>query len=130
VKSLLIACIALLATAAAPPDSSIQGFWSNPAGTVKVRIGACGPSLCGTVVSAASSAIADARDSGYPSLVGMQLLHDYRAAGQGQWQGTIFVPDLGRSFASRIELVDSGHVRVSGCLLGRFFCKSQMWRRA
>jgi uncharacterized protein (DUF2147 family) len=128
---LLSLVIALLVGASPPqPNSALQGDWRNPKGTVEVRIGACGASLCGTVIDASPSAIADARDSGYPQLVGMQLLHDYHAAGQRKWQGTIFVPDIGRSFSSHIDLVDADHVRISGCLVGRFVCKSQLWRRA
>lgn len=132
------AAIAVISFAALPAAAgagsrqagSLEGDWRNPAGSVQVRIDACGPTLCGTVVAASPDAIADARDSGYPALIGMQLMHDYHPAGRGRWQGTIFVPDIGRSFSSHIDLVDAQHVRVSGCLLGKFLCKSQLWRRA
>lgn len=130
-KSFLLFLVAGLSVAAAPqPSSVLQGFWRNPKGTVEVHIDACQTGMCGTVVSASASAVADARDSGYPALVGMQLLYGYHAAGPAEWQGTIFVPDIGRSFTSHIDLVDSDHVRVSGCLIGKFLCKSQLWRRA
>jgi uncharacterized protein (DUF2147 family) len=117
------------ATPLPQPQSTLQGVWRNPKGTVQVQIGSCGSALCGTVIGASPSAIADARDSGYPGLVGMELLRDYHAEGSRRWQGTIFVPDIGRSFSSHIELVDADHARVSGCLLGKFICKSQLWRR-
>jgi uncharacterized protein (DUF2147 family) len=129
-KPLLVVLFAALSVAASPPaDGSIQGFWRNPKGTVEVRIGDCGTSICGTVVAASASEIADARDSGYPALVGMRLLYDYHAYGPARWRGTIFVPDIGRSVSSHIELVDADHVRVSGCLIGKFLCKSQLWQR-
>ena len=120
----------LLAAAAPPPHAAIEGTWRNPMGTVEVHIGTCTSGLCGTVVSASPAAVTDARDSGYPGLIGMELMHDYHAAGRGRWQGTIFVPDIGRSFPSHIELVGGDQVRVSGCLVGQFLCKSQIWRRA
>jgi uncharacterized protein (DUF2147 family) len=128
----LIAALAVLLIAATPlpQPSPLQGTWRNPKGTVEVSIGSCDAGLCGTVIAASAAAIADARDSGYPSLVGMQLLHDYRADGPRKWQGMIFVPDLGRNFSSHIELVDADHLRVSGCLLGKLICKSQLWRRS
>jgi uncharacterized protein (DUF2147 family) len=130
-KSALVVPLAAVTMAASPqPGTTLQGYWRNPKGTVEVQIDACGISICGTVVSASPSAVADARDSGYPSLVGMQLLYGYHAAGPDEWRGTIFVPDIGRSFASHIELVDADHIRVSGCLIGKFLCKSQLWRRA
>ena len=127
ILALMLAAISL--GAAPPPGSPLEGSWRNPKGTVEVRIGPCGQALCGTVVTAAPSAIADARDSGFPTLVGMQILQGYRPAGRSRWQGTVFVPDMGRSFSSHIVMVDTDHVLVSGCLLGGFLCKSQLWRR-
>jgi uncharacterized protein (DUF2147 family) len=124
------AVLAALLIGAAPPSvSDLQGNWSNPKGTVEVRVGSCGSALCGTVIAALPSAIADARESGYRSLIGMQLLHDYRADGRGKWNGIVFVPDMGRSFPSHIQMVDANHVRISGCLIGTFLCKSQLWSR-
>jgi uncharacterized protein (DUF2147 family) len=130
-KASLMALSTAMTMAASPqPGTTLQGFWRNPKGTVEVQIDTCGNAMCGTVVAASPSAVADARDSGYPSLVGMQLLYGYHAAGPDEWRGTIFVPDIGRSFSSHIQLVDADHVRVSGCLVGKFLCKSQLWRRA
>jgi uncharacterized protein (DUF2147 family) len=128
--SLIVLSAALTMAASPQPGTTLQGYWRNPKGTVEVQIDACESGMCGTVVAASPSAVADARDSGYPSLVGMQLLYGYHAAGPDEWRGTIFVPDIGRSFSSHIELVDPDHVRVSGCLVGKFLCKSQLWRRA
>lgn len=129
--TLVAPMLAMMSLGAAPPPqgSPLEGAWRNPKGSVEVRIGPCGEALCGTVITATPSAIADARDSGFPTLVGMQILRDYRPSGHGRWQGTVFVPDMGRSFSSHIVMVDADHVLVSGCLLGGFLCKSQLWRR-
>lgn len=123
-----------VAAAAAPPATSssnaaLHGTWRNALDSVDVRIEDCGVSVCGVVIAATAEAIADARDSGYPHLVGMQLLRNYRAGGRGRWVGTVLVPDLGRSFSSHIELIDAGHARVAGCLWHQYFCQSQLWRR-
>jgi len=115
--------------AAAPPANPIRGLWRNPMRTVEVRIDECGQQLCGVVVGAASEALADARDSGYPNLIGMELMRDYRADRPGHWVGTVFVPDLGHSFSSHIEMVDTNHARIAGCLWRQHFCKSQVWER-
>ena len=106
-----------------------EGFWMNPRGTVAVRTGACGAHLCGGIVWASAEARADARDSGVDPLVGVQLLEDYRPLGSGAWAGTVFVPDMGRRFASRIEQSEPDHMVVKGCVLGGLLCKSQTWRR-
>lgn len=126
----LLAAAAIGNAPAPAPASPLQGNWRNPKGTVEVRIGVCGAALCGTVVAASPVAAADARAAGYPALVGMQLMRRYVPAGPARWQGTVFVPDIGRSFSSHIDLVDADHARVSGCLFGQFLCRSQLWRRA
>jgi len=114
---------------AGPGDVPIYGIWRNPMGTVDVRIEACGDRLCGKVARASAEALADARDSGYPGLIGLELIQDYRAERPGRWVGTVLVPDLGHSFSSHIDLIDPNHARIAGCLWRQVFCKSQVWRR-
>ncbi|AZI35405.1 hypothetical protein NT2_09_01110 [Caenibius tardaugens NBRC 16725] len=106
------------------------GTWSNPLGTVKVKTGDCAGNLCGWVVWAAPQAIADARDSGVTRLVGTELLKNYRSTGPGQYQGRVYVPDMGRTFFSTIKQNDVNSMRISGCILGGLICKSQEWHRA
>jgi uncharacterized protein (DUF2147 family) len=132
---LLLAPTAILyaaALGAAPAQSTnalLHGVWRNPLGTVDVAIADCGQNVCGVVTAASQDAITDARDAGYPRLVGMQLLHNYRPARPGRWTGTVTVPDLDRTFSSHIELLDPAHARISGCLWHQYFCQSQVWRR-
>lgn len=111
------------------PNAALHGVWRNPPGTVEVRIEDCGPNLCGVVTNAAQEAIQDARDTGYPALIGMQLLRDYRADRPNHWAGTVLVPDMGRSFSSHIELIAENRARITGCLWHQFFCQSQIWQR-
>jgi uncharacterized protein (DUF2147 family) len=130
VKALLLLVAAALSAAPAPSyNAMIHGVWHNPDNTVSVRIDNCGDGLCGTVIQASPSAIADARDAGYPGLIGMQLMSGYRADGPGHWSGTVFVPDLGRSFSSHIKLLDPNRARIAGCLFRSVFCMSQTWQR-
>lgn len=110
-------------------ESPLFGNWRNPTGSVTIRIANCGASTCGIVIGATPGAIADARDSGYPNLLGMLLLSGGRADRSGQWHGTILVPDMGRSFSAHISLIDSNHARVTGCLWRSLFCQSQTWQR-
>ncbi len=112
-----------------PANAAIHGVWRNPYNSVDVRIEDCGDQLCGVVVGATAEALTDARDSGYPNLIGLQLLRDYRADGPCHWSGTVLVPDLGHSFSSHLVLIDPGHVRIAGCLWHQFLCKNQIWRR-
>jgi uncharacterized protein (DUF2147 family) len=128
---------ALLATPAmahpAVNAAGAEGIWLNPKGTLAVHTDACGPglapALCGRIVWASPQAQADARDAEVPHLVGTQLLENYRPHGRGVWQGTVFVPDMGRRFFSQIEALSPDRLQIKGCILGGLLCKSQVWTR-
>jgi uncharacterized protein (DUF2147 family) len=129
-RSLIVLASAALAASTPPPAPALIGNWRNPHGTVELRIARCSHCLCGTVVRASSTAISDAREAGYPALVGMELMKSYCPAGPLRWEGTIFVPDLGRSFSSHVQLLDRDRARVAGCLVGQYVCRSQIWYRS
>ena len=118
-----------VAAAMAPTPSAINGTWLNPDGTVAVRTGDCAGRLCGWISWASPEALQDAKDSGIERLIGTELLQDYRAEAPGRWRGTVYVPDMGHSFSSRITQLSPNELKISGCLLGRFVCKSQVWRK-
>ena len=101
----MIALLSAFALAAAPvavPQVEPVGLWENPRATIRVRTAPCGAALCGAIVAAAPTAEADARDAGVTSLIGTELLRDYRQIGPDRWAGTVYVPDMGHSFSSRI----------------------------
>lgn len=105
------------------------GLWVGPHNDVAVRTGACGQRLCGWVVWADPTARTNARNGGVDHLLGTELLQDYAADGGNAWSGTVFVPDMGRSFSSRIEQVAPDRLRIRGCMLGGLICRSQTWTR-
>ncbi|WP_336958552.1 DUF2147 domain-containing protein [Sphingobium aquiterrae] len=128
----MMACAASAGTAEAArmgDSSPIIGTWINPRGTVAVETRPCGAALCGRVSWASAQAQQDAADAGVRPLIGIELLQDFHPAASGRWEGTVFVPDMGRRFQSIIAMQDGGRMRVSGCILGGLFCKSQIWRR-
>jgi hypothetical protein len=73
--------------------------------------------------------LADAIDAGIPHLVGTTLLQDYRPKGPGHWAGRVYVPDMGRTFYSTIDQQGPDQLKISGCILGGLFCRSQLWHR-
>lgn len=111
------------------PGPSPAGLWLSPHNNVAVRTAPCGARLCGWVVWASAGARADAKDGGVERLLGTELLEDYAADGSGAWSGTVFVPDMGRRFASRIDLPTPDTLRIRGCLWGGMICRSQNWSR-
>ena len=113
------------AAAAAHPG----GVWRNPKNSVHIKVQPCGGNVCGTVVWANARAQEKARKAGTPNLVGRQLFQEFRPAGGGSWNGRVFVPDVGRSFSGSLKPAGPNNMVASGCLLGRFICKSQTWTR-
>lgn len=125
-------CIALLSlltatVSAASAGAAPTGLWLNPHNSVAVRTGACGDKLCGWVVGASKEALSDAKDSGVANLLGTELLEDYVPAGHDSWSGTVYVPDMGHHFSSRINQLSARALQIKGCLLGGMICKSQTW---
>lgn len=127
--AMLCAVIPTAAGAAGQPPTPI-GTWVNPRNSVKVQTGECNRRLCGWVVWANAEAVQDARDGGVDRLIGKQLLQDYQPTDSGRWTGHVFVPDLGRTFYSTITQIDASALKISGCILGGWMCKSQVWHRA
>jgi len=125
--AILGATLALPAAAAEVPQPA--GLWISPHHDVAVRTAPCGDHLCGWVVWASATAQADARAGGTDRLIGTELLEDYRADGRGIWSGTVFVPDMGRRFSSRIGLPSVDRLQIRGCLLGEMLCRTQLWTR-
>ena len=122
--------LAAAAVGVTPPPNPALGTWTNPRRTLAVRTAPCGPAkLCGAIIWAAPAAQADARAAAVARLIGTELLQDYRRDGAGVWKGRVYVPDMGRSFSSRIKQANPNELTISGCLIGGLFCRSQTWRR-
>ena len=113
----------------AAAHAGMEGVWLNPKGSVAVQTLSCAGRLCGKIVWVSAVALADARESGIDNPVGIELLKDYRRSGDGTWHGMVYVPDMGRSFRSTIVALAPDRLKISGCLIGNFICKSQIWRR-
>lgn len=123
---MLFALFAMIATDPAP----IEGRWKNPSGRVTVLIEACGEDYCGSVIATAESARADARRGGTTNLVGTQLMSGFKLAGPGKWRGRMFVPDINHRSKAELRLIGADQLKVTGCMVGRMICKSQLWTRA
>ncbi len=125
----LLAAPVLFAAPAAAAPPPIAGIWTNPAGSVQVSMAPCGPRLCGTVVAASDRARDDAAAGGTDRLVGTQLFRGLVADGPGHWSGEVFVPDLGRTVAGTLTVIDAGTIEVAGCVIPGIVCQTQVWTR-
>ncbi len=110
-------------------NERFDGIWRNPEGSVHIRAEPCGANMCGVVIWANDQARNDAVKGSGMELVGSTLFRDFRPDKRSGWRGQVYVPDVGKTFSGTIILKDVNHLEGKGCLLGRFFCKSQIWKR-
>ena len=139
-KAALLAAV-LFGMAGLPAEAfasdSALGTWRMANGKVTVRVSPCGQHLCGTVV-----ALRKPRDDrGRPRLdkenpdpalrsrpvIGLTILSNMRAGGDGYWTGTIYNPDDGNTYRSEMKLQNDNTMRVDGCVM--VFCKSMKFVR-
>ena len=123
---MLAGSLALLLAAQASTAAPIEGRWRSPGGNSIIDVAPCGEGWCGTVAWASARAKKDA-EKATKELVGTQLLTDVKAAGEGRWNGRIFIPDRNMRLTAKIGMAPGGELKVSGCLAGKAFCKSQLW---
>ncbi|MSP51005.1 MAG: DUF2147 domain-containing protein [Alphaproteobacteria bacterium] len=125
--SLVAACLA------APVAAEPIGLWLTEGGKSRVKIEPCAERLCGTIVWLREDLPGiDARNEGEAlrarPILGITLIAGFKPSGEARWNGgTIYNPEDGRTYDSKIELADPHTLRVSGCVL--FFCKAQHWTR-
>jgi uncharacterized protein (DUF2147 family) len=137
---ILAATALLIAAAPAQPPAeqtaassmtspSWEGTWRNTNDTVHLRAAKCGAAMCGTVVWAIPKAREDAKNGSGRDLIGRELFENFRPAGDGQWKGKVFIPDLNTRASATVTPTSRNTMLVSGCLMFGLACKTQHWWR-
>ncbi|MGW8203938.1 DUF2147 domain-containing protein [Sphingomonas bisphenolicum] len=126
----LSAAFALMPAQAAQP---VTGRWATVDGKAIVQIAPCGRHLCGKIEKIVKPTPGrpqtdiknpDAALRSKP-LVGLALLTGFEDAGD-QWKGTIYDPESGKSYTSKLTRNGDGTLKVQGCIAS-FLCKTQTW---
>ena len=135
--------LALLPMAALPAlaaDSAL-GEWVTEGGKARVAITPCADDarkLCGAITwsyrpaDAPPGPLVDVNNQD-PALrarpiVGLPLIQSFQPAGSGAWdRGTIYDPEGGKTYKSKMRLKGPDMLEVNGCIL--FFCRGQTWTR-
>jgi uncharacterized protein (DUF2147 family) len=135
----LLLLLAVLWTA--PAAASAAGEWLTEGGKARVRIAPCtadAGQLCGTITwsyrpaDAPAGELVDVHNTD-PTLrtrpiVGLPLLQGFEPDGPDAWAGgTIYDPEGGKTYKSKLRLKGADELEVDGCVL--FFCESQSWTR-
>jgi uncharacterized protein (DUF2147 family) len=131
----LAAAIAILGTAPLAAAEPIAGSWITASRDGVVRVGPCGPSVCGRLARflVTPPQGVDQRDVRNPDaklrtrkVLGMPILTGFREDG-AVWRGTIYDPKAGKSYRSIVRRLDADRLEVKGCIGP--FCQTQVWRR-
>lgn len=137
---LVAVTVLALAVSAGPSMASdgATGTWRLSNGKVTVRVAPCGGGLCGRVVALRKPTDGKGRprldkENPNPALrsrpvIGLTILSNMRANGEGRWSGTIYNPDDGNTYSSRMQLLGPSTMKVDGCVAG-VLCKSMKFIR-
>ncbi len=134
----LLTGLVLAVVAAGNAYADVEGTWLSEDGGSHILIKPCGEKMCGEVVwlkeplDKNGNAKVDIRNKDESlrdqPIIGLFLIWDMSAAGDGKWKnGKIYNPRDGKTYNSKMELVDANSLKVTGCIL--IFCKSEKWTR-
>ena len=132
--------MAMAGAAQAGGTAAAAGDWITQTGLAKVRIAPCGPALCGAVVWMKQP---NDPQTGQPQIdnknpdpalrsrpaLGLQIIKGMKPSGEGHWaDGTIYDPQSGKTYASRLTANPDGTLKVEGCIA--ILCQAQTWKPA
>ena len=135
-KKLILAFVfaGLPALAAHADPHNVFGVWETQAGTSHVEIADCGDGTpCGTVVWLDADALLPgvtpetAIDANGDNVLGLKILHSFSQKKKDWRKGTIYDPEHGKTYGSRIKLRSDGNLQVKGCIGP--FCQTQVWTK-
>ncbi len=127
--------IASLWSGVASAASPIDGLWLTDDHKGVVRIGACGPYVCGWIVRVLDSGPrVPTRDVNNPNpalrartILGIPVLTGFRGGGNDYGGGAAYDPKSGRSYRASLRLRPGGALAVTGCVM--FICQTALWTR-
>lgn len=113
----------------------ISGTWAVEAGNAIVEITDCGNATpCGQIAWLEASDDAPLTDTQNPDpnlrdrpLIGSPLLWGYKAKDKKWKSGKIYDAESGKTYKSKLELLEDGTLKVKGCVGP--ICQSQVWTR-
>lgn len=132
--SLMTVLFAAAPLASADPHN-VFGVWETEAGNSHIQIADCGDGTpCGTVVwinpndlqpGMTPETVVDANGD---NVLGLKMLYGFDKRKNDWRSGTIYDPEAGKTYGSRIKVRNDGKLQVKGCIGP--FCQTQVWDKA
>lgn len=130
----VLAAVLLTGAASAAAAEPIFGNWLTDDRSGIVKIGPCGQKLCGKIIRVLDPK-APANDINNPDpqgqlkpLIGTAVLRNFIRSGSEWKDGRAYDPKAGKSYHSKLKLMNNGMLKVTGCIL--FLCRSRYWTRS
>lgn len=116
-------------------ETRLFGRWTPPKMDAVIEMDKCGERLCARLVDHNYRGVAD-NDFNNPDpalrdrpLIGVAILEDLKRVGEDRWKGgTFYDPRTGKTYRSKIEMIDENRLEISGCV-GPGLCKGYIWTR-
>jgi uncharacterized protein (DUF2147 family) len=99
--------------------NTLLGDWQRGDGNVRIRIAACGESLCATNTWV--------KDSGSGEKVGEKLIFAVTQQRDG-WVGSAYDPQRKLTISTKLKVIGK-RLTSSGCVLSGVICRSVDWMR-
>lgn len=133
IRALLAVAFLFGATASAEPNNAL-GLWQTADPDGRVRVTACGQSVCGAIEPGEpvpGRATTDVKNSnrslrGRP-LAGLVIMDSFTRTSTGWVNGRIYDPNSGNTYRSELLPQANGTLLLKGCFGP--FCRSEVWRR-
>lgn len=112
---------------------TVAGLWLTASNNAEIEIADCGDGTpCGAMVEVITEDGNPAIDGNNPDpelsarpLIGVKMLHSFKEK-SGRWKsGKIYNPENGKTYKSKIKLLDDGNLEVKGCIGP--VCQAQIW---
>ena len=137
--SVILAAIWLSATPALGQSATAGaaegpvGRWLTDTGNLEVEIARCGEVFCGNVVKVLAnrsmSGGGDMRPADSRSPLGLTILKNFAASGEGEWQGEIYNRENGKTYACKLSLSAPDQLAVRPYVGLPLFGKTLLWTR-
>jgi len=137
-KGLFVVGVVSLSLLTPTAYADVTGTWSTVDDKSHVKIEPCGDKFCGKIVWLKEPN----NPEGNPKkdlnntedalrsrpILGLELLSGFLPESKTEWEdGTIYNPEDGKTYSSKLTLANPGELEVEGCVL--FFCKTQVWKK-
>jgi len=133
ISMMTLVCLVGTAGAQSGKSAAAEGRWITESGNLEIDIAPCGAALCGTVVKVLanrSMSNSNASSKAEGSAMGLKILTDLMPAGEGEWKGSIYNRENGKTYDCKIEPLPGNQLKVRSYILVPLMGKTQLWRRA